>query len=182
MADLALVTAAPTDLTLADIDIDTTMQRQVSWRHIVAILLGFYGKYGNSQLQCNIKSRYRKTKMHGTANIQFIVLYIIAVWVFGLRPQDVKIPVNIYPRAKRLEIRRNFILLNGDAKEPLDAIDLVASMIMGVNVDGSEDPEWIDMSKKQAMLAEVGLFMTHKKFGDEDEDGAFTLLAGHNLL
>ena len=174
-ADLALVTAAPTDLTLADIDIDTTMQRQVSWRHIVAILLGFMESMV-MPIQCNINpDTGRLNAWDGQHTV--IVLYIIAVWVFGLRPQDVKIPVNIYPRAKRLEIRRNFILLNGDAKEPLDAIDLVASMIMGVNVDGSEDPEWIDMSKKQAMLAEVKLFMTHKKFGDEDEDGAFTLLA-----
>ena len=174
-ADMALVTAAPTDLTLADIDIDTTMQRQVNWRHILAILL----KFSESMvmpIQCNINPETgRLNAWDGQHTV--IVLYIIAVWIFGLNPKEVKIPVNIYPRAKRLDIRRNFILLNGDAKDPLDTIDLVESMIMGVNVDGSDDAEWVEMSEKQAMMAEVGLFMTHKKLGDEDEAGAFTLLA-----
>ena len=174
-ADMALVTAAPTDLTLADIDIDTTMQRQVNWRHILAILLNFCESMV-MPIQCNINPETgRLNAWDGQHTV--IVLYIIAVWIFGLNPKEVKIPVNIYPRAKRLEIRRNFILLNGDAKDPLDAIDIVRSMIMGVNVDGSDDPEWIEMSEKQAMMGEVGLFMTNKKFGDEDEIGAFTLLA-----
>ena len=174
-SDLCLVTAAPTDLTLADIDIDTTMQRQVNWRHIVKILLKFCETMV-MPIQCNINpDTGRLNAWDGQHTV--IVLYIIAVWIFGLNPKDVKIPVNIYPRAKRLDVRRNFILLNGDAKDPLDTIDLVESMIMGVNVDGATDPEWVDMSEKQAMMAEVGLFMTHKKLGDEDEVGAFTLLA-----
>lgn len=174
-SDLCLVTAAPTDLTLADIDIDTTMQRQVNWRHIVNILLKFCETMV-MPIQCNINpDTGRLNAWDGQHTV--IVLYIIAVWIFGLNPKDVKIPVNIYPRAKRLDVRRNFILLNGDAKDPLDTIDLVESMIMGVNVDGATDPEWVDMSEKQAMMAEVGLFMTHKKLGDEDEVGAFTLLA-----
>ena len=84
-SDLALVTAAPTDLTLADIDIDTTMQRQVNWRHIINILLGFC-QTRVMPIQCNINSG-RLNAWDGQHTV--IVLYIIAVWIFGLNPKDV---------------------------------------------------------------------------------------------
>jgi hypothetical protein len=77
----------------------------------------------------------------------------------------------------KLEIRRNFILLNGDAKEPLEHIDKFIHQVYGVKVDGSDDPEWLDTAKKNDYLAQSGLFATNSKFGDEDEEGAFTLLA-----
>ena len=106
-----------------------------------------------------------------------ITLYIIATKIFGLRPSQVEIPVVVYPTTQKLEIRRNFILLNGDAKEPLDFIDTFKQMVYGVRVDGATDPDWLNTDKKQTFLEEAGLFATNNKFGDEDENGAFTLLA-----
>ena len=87
------------------------------------------------------------------------------------------VPVVVYCAKQKLEIRRNFILLNGDAKETLDFIDTYKQMVYGVKVDGADYPEWKDTALKNDYLRDAGLFATHAKFGDEDEPGAFTLLA-----
>jgi hypothetical protein len=50
-------------------------------------------------------------------------------------------------------------------------------MVYGVKVDGSTDTEWTDTAIKNDYFAAAGLFATNAKFGDEDEPGAFTLLA-----
>ena len=97
--------------------------------------------------------------------------------MFGERPANTMVPVVIYSSKQKLEIRRNFILLNGDAKETLDFIDTYKQMVYGVKVDGSTDPEWVDTALKNDYLRDAGLFATHAKFGDDDEPGAFTLLA-----
>jgi hypothetical protein len=87
------------------------------------------------------------------------------------------VPVVVYNVKHKLEIRRNFILLNGEAKEELDFIDKYKQMVYGYEVDHADDPEWVDTATKNRYLAEAGLFATHSKFGDEDKPGAFTLLA-----
>ena len=68
-------------------------------------------------------------------------------------------------------------MLNGDAKESLDFIDMYKQQVYGVKVDGAEYPEWKDTALKNYYFAQAGLFATNSKFGDEDEVGAFTLLA-----
>ena len=87
------------------------------------------------------------------------------------------IPVVVYNVKHKLEIRRNFILLNGDAKEELDFIDKYIQMVFGVKIDKADDQEWVDTALKNDYLSAAGLFATHAKFGDEDQPGAFTLLA-----
>ena len=67
--------------------------------------------------------------------------------------------------------------MNGDAKETLDFIDTYKQMVYGVKVDGADYPEWKDTALKNDYLRDAGLFANHAKFGDEDESGAFTLLA-----
>jgi len=57
-----------------------------------------------------------------------ISLYIILTKVFGERTAQTMIPVVVYNVKHKLEIRRNFILLNGDAKEELDFIDKYKQM------------------------------------------------------
>ena len=47
----------------------------------------------------------------------------------------------------------------------------------GVKVDHADDPEWVDTALKNDYLAAAGLFATHSKFGDDDQPGAFSLLA-----
>lgn len=106
-----------------------------------------------------------------------ITLYIILTKIFGEQVASTFVPVVRYPVKHKLEIRRNFILLNGTAQEDLDFVDTYAQMVYGVKVDKATDQEWQDTALKNDYLAAAGLFATHSKFGDEDQPGAFTLLA-----
>ena len=164
------------DATLDQIMIDTTMQRHVNFRHILNII----SEFKNTMVMPiqvyedpEVPGKYIAWDGQHTV----IVLYIIATMIFGIRPKDFRIPVCVYPTSQKLEIRKNFISLNGDAKAPLDFIDVWRQMLFGVNTDGSDDPKWLAAAQKQQYFAKAGLFATSSKFGDDDEPGAFTLLA-----
>lgn len=172
--DLALCKAimVPMDKIL----IDTTMQRSLNMRHVLNILQHFRSTMSMAIQVYEDASKpgyYIAWDGQHTA----ISLYIILTKVFGERPAQAMIPVVVYNVKQKLEIRRNFILLNGDAKEELDFIDTFKQMVFGAKVDNATDQEWVDAAKKNDYLAEAGLFATHAKFGDEDQPGAFTLLA-----
>lgn len=156
--------------------IDTTMQRSLNLRHVLNILQHFKSTmimaiqvYEDE----NKPGHYIAWDGQHTA----ISLYIILTKVFGEQAAKTLIPVVVYNVKHKLEIRRNFILLNGDAKEELDFIDKYIQMVFGVKVDKADDQEWVDTALKNDYLAAAGLFATHAKFGDEDQPGAFTLLA-----
>jgi len=157
--------------------IDSTMQRALNIRHILSILNHF------SETMVMAIQVYEDEQQPGyyiawDGQHTAIALYILVTQVFGERLAKCMFPVVVYNVKQKLEIRRNFILLNGDAKEPLDFIDKYKQMVYGVKVDGSDDPEWVDTAIKNDYLKDAGLFATHNKFGDEEQPGAFTLLAG----
>lgn len=170
-ADLHLCEAV--QVSMKDIWIDTTMQRNVNMEHITNILQYFSETMVMPIQVYKEDDRYIAWDGQHTA----IVLYIILTRVFGERLADAIVPVVVYPTKKKLEIRRNFILLNGKAKRPLDFIDIYQQQVYGVKVDGSTDSEWVATAQKNDYFAEAGLFVTNNKFGDEDKPGAFTLLA-----
>jgi hypothetical protein len=156
--------------------IDTTMQRQVNLNHILNII-----SYFKETMVMAIQV-YKDPEKPGyyiawDGQHTAIVLYALATKAFGERIAELMVPVVVYNVKQKAEIRRNFILLNGDAKEPLDFIDLWRQMVSGVRVDGADDPLWISTELKQSYLESAGIFVTHEKFGDENEVGAFTLLA-----
>ena len=156
--------------------IDTTMQRTLNLRHVLKIL-----QYFKSTMAMAVQV-YEDTDRPGyyiawDGQHSAISLYIILTKVFGERTASSMIPVVVYNVKQKLEIRRNFILLNGDAKEELDFIDKYIQMVYGSKIDGANDPEWTDTALKNDYLANAGLFATHAKFGDDDQPGAFTLLA-----
>jgi hypothetical protein len=156
--------------------IDTTLQRNLNLRHVLKIL-----QYFKSTMAMAIQV-YKDPNKPGyyiawDGQHTAISLFIILTKVFGERVATALIPVVVYPVKQKLEIRRNFILLNGDAKEELDFIDKYIQMVFGVKVDNADDPEWVETALKNDYLAEAGLFATHAKFGDDDQPGAFTLLA-----
>lgn len=156
--------------------IDTTMQRTLNLRHVLKIL-----QYFKSTMAMAIQV-YEDTERPGyyiawDGQHTVISLYIILTKVFGERTASSMIPVVVYNVKHKLEIRRNFILLNGDAKEELDFIDKYIQMVYGSKIDGADDTEWTDTALKNDYLANAGLFATHAKFGDDDQPGAFTLLA-----
>lgn len=156
--------------------IDTTMQRQVNLNHILNILHKF------QETMIMAIQVYEDPEKPGyyiawDGQHTAIVLYTLATKVFGQRAADIMIPVVVYNVKQKADIRRNFILLNGDAKEPLEFIDMYKQMVSGVRIDGSDDPLWMQAEQKQQYLEAAGLFVTHEKFGDENQPGAFTLLA-----
>jgi len=173
-SDLNLCEAIP--VSMDKILIDTTMQRSLNLRHILNIL-----QYFRSTMVMAIQVYVDENKpgyyIAWEGQHTAIALYIILTKVFGEQTANAMIPVVIYNVKHKLEIRRNFILLNGSAKEELDFIDKYIQMVFGVKVDKADDPEWEDAALKHDYLALAGLFATHSKFGDEDQPGAFTLLA-----
>lgn len=156
--------------------IDTTMQRSLNLRHVLNILQHFKSTM-TMAIQVYVDESKPGYYIAWDGQHTAISLYIILTKVFGERTAQALVPVVVYNVKHKLEIRRNFILLNGDAKEELDFIDKYKQMVFGVKVDGADDPEWVDSALKNDYLSAAGLFATHSKFGDEDQPGAFTLLA-----
>ena len=156
--------------------IDETMQRELNMRHILKIL-SYFSESMVMSIQVyedpNRPGKYIAWDGQHTS----IALFIILTKVFGERTATAMVPVVVYSSHQKLEIRRNFILLNGDAKESLDFIDTYKQMVFGVKVDGATDEEWLDTALKNDYFKAAGLFATNSKFGDEDAPGAFTLLA-----
>ena len=156
--------------------IDTTMQRSLNLRHVLSILQHFRS---TMTMAIQVYEDENKPGYYIAWDGQHtaITLYIILTKVFGEQTAKTLVPVVVYNVKHKLEIRRNFILLNGDAKEELDFIDKYIQMVFGVKIDKADDQEWVDTAVKNDYLAAAGLFATHNKFGDEDQPGAFTLLA-----
>lgn len=156
--------------------IDETMQRELNMRHILKIL-SYFSESMVMAIQVYEDPARPGKYIAWDGQHTSIALFIILTKVFGERTAKALVPVVVYSSQQKLEIRRNFILLNGDAKETLDFIDTYKQMVYGVKVDGSTDPEWMDTALKNDYFAKAGLFATNSKFGDEDKPGAFTLLA-----
>lgn len=156
--------------------IDTTMQRSLNLRHILNILQ-FFKSTMVMAIQVYVDEARPGYYIAWDGQHTAISLYIILGKVFGERTAQTLIPVVVYNVKHKLEIRRNFILLNGEAKEELDFIDKYKQQVFGAKTDGATDQEWIDTALKNDYLAAAGLFATHSKFGDDDQPGAFTLLA-----
>ena len=172
--DIKLCTAI--QVSMDCILIDETMQRELNMRHILKILSYFSESMVMAVQVYEDPSRPGKYIAWDGQHTS-IALFIILTLVFGERVAKAMVPVVVYSSHQKLEIRRNFILLNGDAKESLDFIDTYKQMVYGVKVDGSTDQEWLDTALKNDYFKAAGLFATNSKFGDEDKPGAFTLLA-----
>lgn len=163
-------------VTMDKILIDTTMQRSLNLRHILNILQNFRS---TMIMAIQVYEDVNKPGYYIAWDGQHtaISLYIILTKVFGEQTAKALVPVVVYNVKHKLEIRRNFILLNGEAKEELDFIDKYKQMVNGAKIDHADDQEWVDNGIKNDYFAAAGLFATHSKFGDEDKPGAFTLLA-----
>jgi len=156
--------------------IDTTMQRAVNFTHILNIL-NYFKETMVMAIQVYEDPDKPGYYIAWDGQHTAIALYIIATKVLGERIADLMIPVVVYSVKQKAEIRRNFILLNGEAKSMLDYIDKWRQMVHGVLCDGADDPIWVQAAEKQLLFENAGLFATDKKFLDHDEPGAFSLLA-----
>lgn len=161
------------------IQIDETMQREINMRHILKIL-SYFSESMVMAIQVYEDPDNPDNYIAWDGQHTAIALHIILTKVFGERAATAMVPVVIYSSTQKIQIRKNFILLNGDAKETLDFIDIYKQQVYGVKVDKAkvEDfPDWHGTALKNDYFRDAGLFATNAKFGDEDEPGAFTLLA-----
>ncbi len=169
---------------LSDILIDETMQRQLNiswvleiiqnWRAWQAMPVQVYTVGSNASPELEYLG---EGKLYASWDGQHTAMafYVIAVFILGLDPKDVEIPVVIYDVNTKAEIRNNFIESNTEGgKKLLDKIDIFQQMVYGVRVDGANYPEWLEVEKKQQYLEAADLFLTDEKFGDANQVGAIS--------
>jgi hypothetical protein len=163
---------------LCRILIDTTIQREPNLQWILTIITNFRA-YQAQPIQVYETGDGGLGSWDGQHTA--LALYLIAVVGLGEKFEDVEVPVNIYDIASRGEIRHNFISNNSTTgksagKKPLDIIDKFQQMIYGVEVDGSQDPDWVDTHAKWKYISSAGMFITADKFNDTKEIGAISRL------
>lgn len=169
---------------LSDILVDSTMQRQLNiswvleiilnWRSWQAMPIQVYTVGANASPEL---AYLGEGKLYASWDGQHTAMafYVIAVFILGLDPRDVEIPVVIYDVNTKAEIRNNFIESNTEGgKKLLDKIDIFQQMVYGVRVDGATYPEWLEVEKKQRYLEAADLFLTDPKFKDQDQVGAIS--------
>jgi len=181
-SDLALCEASLTPM--ADTLIDITIQRLLDLSWVVEILKNF------REVQADAIKLYEVieggdltehypvgAKLYGSWDAQHtaIVYWIIATMITMEDPRTVMIPSVIYKVKNRADIRENFVKGNSkEGKHLLDSIDLFMQMVMGVRLDGSNNPKWIEAERKQRHLEDADLFVTADKFGNTHMPGAIS--------
>jgi hypothetical protein len=112
-----------------------------------------------------------------------VLLWVISTMIFEQDFDTVIVPVNLYQSSLKAEMRANFISLNTkEGKKVLELIDIWDQQVFGVRVDGSTNPVWVETEKKQARLEKHGMFVTAKKFGDDDQPYAISRLQEINKI
>lgn len=164
-----------TETTLDKIEIDTTLQRKFDLRHACNILSRF--KQILVMPICVYEEPARPGKfICWDGQHTALVLYTILSKILGEKIKNCTVPVVVYASSQKSEMRTNFIELNGDAKQPLDQIDIFHQKVFGVRTDKSTNSDWLLNEAKQTALEQAKMFATHRKFGDVDEPGALTVL------
>lgn len=171
--DLTLCSAQQTTLDLIDIDI--TLQRLYDLIHGCNILDHF------KQILVMPICVYREPTRPGRyvcwdGQHTAIALWIIASKVLGEDISKCKVPIVVYASEQKSEMRECFISLNGDAKRPLDHIDIVHQKVFGVRADKSNNSEWKVVENKYTALENCKIFLTNRKFNDIDQPGAYSRL------
>lgn len=159
---------------MSTIGIDDTMQRQlnIAW---VLTLLNTFVTTKVIPIQVYQPDINKDEYMAWDGQHTLVLLWLICTQIFGEKPEDFEIPVNLYSSHQKAEMRRSFIDLNSEeGKKMLDLFDKIEQMIYGVRIDKSTNPIWVLAEQKQQHIESNGLFLTSKKFGDEDRPGAIS--------
>lgn len=168
-ADLRL----PKGLTasMASIKIDTTQQREVNAKHLLKIIKKFNRMVVQSL--CVNESQEDQCMNVWDGQHTVLALYIIAKHILKIESlEDIMVPVTIYEPDYPSQTREAFIELNSTARSPFDYVDHFRQHVMARRVDN--DPKYEMAHRKQLALEAVGMFVTHEKFNDEDQPGAFS--------
>ncbi len=166
---------------LADIYIDTTMQRILDL-HWVAKLLAKFKSTKVVPIQI-YKDPVTNKLCAWDGQHTAILLWIVCTQILKLDPATVKVPVNIYHSSKKSEMRECFLDLNSSAgKKSLDIIDHWIQQVFGVRIDKSTNPQWVLTENKQKILEKYDMFVTHDKFNNEHMPGAITRIQELNSI
>lgn len=183
-SDLHLAQAGLTPL--GRILIDITIQRLLDLNWVITILKNFREvqadpiKLYEVVAGGDLEKEYGKGAIFASWDAQHtaIVYYIISVVILKQDPMAVDVPSVIYKVKNRADIRENFVSGNSKTgKHLLDSIDLFMQMVLGVRIDGSTDPKWIEAELKQQYLEQANLFVTAEKFGNTHMPGAISRMA-----
>lgn len=180
-SDLHLAKAGLTPL--GRILIDITIQRLLDIGWVTTILKNFREVQADPIKLYEVVDGGELAKEYGTGTIfaswdaqhTAIVYYIISVIILKEDPMQVMVPSVVYQVKNRADIRENFVNSNSKAgKHLLDSIDLFMQMVLGVRIDGSTDPKWVEAELKQQYLEQTELFVTAEKFGNTTMPGAIS--------
>jgi hypothetical protein len=163
--------------------VDTTIQRHLKVDWVIDIVKDFVVYQAQPIQVYNVPAQDVPSGYHNHDDYYAswdgqhtaIAFWIIATMIFKQDPDDVQIPTVRYDMRNRLECRITFLKNNSkEGKDLLTPIDLVTQKIMAVRLDGVKDPAWTQIEQKQQYLEAVDLFLTDKKFHDDDQAGAIT--------
>lgn len=177
-----LLLAEAKQVLISEVKIDGTMQRQLDIFWVLKLLNQFMATMVVPiQVYRPVSGVDEYLAWDGQHTI--VLLWIIATKILGEDPANLIIPVNLYHSNLKAEMRANFISLNSkEGKKQLELIDIFEQQVFGVRVDGSKNPIWLAAEAKQKQIEKFGLFVTSKKFGDDDQPGAITRLQEINRL
>lgn len=177
-----LFLAEAKDVAMASINIDSTMQRQLDIFWVLKLLNHFMSTMV-VPIQVYRPDPTKDEFLAWDGQHTIVLLWLIATQILGENPKNIVVPVNVYHSNLKAQMRANFISLNSkEGKKQLELIDIFEQQIFGVRIDGSKNPFWVDAERKQQHIENFGLFVTAKKFGDDDQPGAITRLQEINKL
>jgi hypothetical protein len=180
--DVADILAEAKSVIMSKISIDATMQRQLDIEWVLTLLNRFMATMV-VPIQVYRPNKDSDEFLAWDGQHTLVLLWLIATQIMEVDPEKIEIPVNVYASKLKAEMRANFISLNSkEGKKVLEAIDLWDQMVYGVRVDASENPDWIEVEKKQQIIETFGMFVTAHKFGDTSEAGAISRLQEINKL
>lgn len=162
-------------VSLSEIQIDTTLQREVVVSWLCTILQEF------KALRVQALNVYQDTQqprphMYTCWDGQHtaLTLYVVATQILKLDPRTCEVPVFIHPSSSRAEMRDNFTHLNSIGKLPVSTAALFRQKVLGVRVDKSTDPEWKETERKQQILEQYHLFVCEETDAACTQAGAIT--------
>lgn len=180
--DLKKQLAKSWTVNMSQVCIDDTMQRQLNIEWVLNLLATFVG---TKVIPIHVYQPNPEEELYLAWDGQhtLVLLWLICTQIFGDDPETFEIPVNVYSSYMKSEMRKSFVDLNSDAgKKMLDLFDKMEQMIYGVRVDGSKNPDWEVVEKKQTLIESRGFFLTSKKFGDDHMPGAISRMQEVNKL
>jgi len=180
--DLKKKLAKAWNVKMSQVGIDDTMQRQLNIAWVLTLLNMFVS---TKVIPIHVYQPDENVEFYLAWDGQhtLVLLWLICTQIFGEKPEDFDIPVNVYSSHDKAEMRSSFIDLNTEhGKRMLDLFDKMEQMIYGARVDGNKNPLWVEVADKQTIIENHGLFMTSKKFGDDDMPGAISRVQEINKL